>query len=137
FVLARGGDTAAAEVAGKAADTVAVIDPVRQRIVAHVAVGRQPTAIATGFGGAWVLNKSDGTLTRIDAKTHAVLATIAPDVAANAIAVGAGGVWFVGHPNGADVPLEDARFERIDPRTGAVDRSFLTKTGAQVVAAGG
>jgi YVTN family beta-propeller protein len=138
FELARGGaPSASAEPTGGAANTVAVIDPARLRVVASVPVGRQPTSVATGFGGVWVLNKGDGTLTRIEPRSRSVIATIEPDVAANALAVGAGGVWLVGHPNGNKGTLEDAQFERIDPATGAVDRSFLTKTGAQVVAAGG
>ncbi len=137
FVLARGGtNTADARLA--AGDVVAVIDPAGQRLVARVGVGRQPTLVRAGYGGAWVLNKGDGTVTHIDARSHEVLGTLEPDAAANALTVGAGGVWLAGHPRSAvNVPLETTALERIDPVSGVIDRSFETKTGASVVAAGG
>ena len=45
---------------GNPGGIVAVIDPAGARVVARVEVGAQPTLIATGFGGAWVLNKGEG-----------------------------------------------------------------------------
>jgi hypothetical protein len=85
-----------------------------------------------------VLNKGDGTVTRIDAHSHDVVATLRPDAAANALTVGAGGVWLAGHArSAASSALETTSLERINPVSGAIDRSFVTKTGASVVAAGG
>jgi hypothetical protein len=137
FILVRDGKSAP-EVAPGAADAVAVIDPVGGRVVAQVSVGRQPTVIRAGYGGAWVLNKSDGTVTQIDARSHAVVGTLKLDATANALTVGSGGVWLAGHPRSVvPVPLETTAFERIDPASGAVVRSFITQTGASVVAAGG
>jgi len=137
FVLARGG-TSAAEAQPASGDAVAVIDPAAGRLVAHVAVGRQPTLIRAGYGGAWVLNKGDGTVTHIDARSRKVVGTLEPDAAANALTVGAGGVWLAGHPrSNLQGALETTALERIDPASGNIDRSFETKTGASVVAAGG
>src|SRR4029079_17992750 len=102
-----------------------------------VTLGTRPTAVAAGYGGAWVLNRGSGTLTHIDAKTHRVVSTMEPDATANDITLGVGGVWFVGHPRGVNGPLQNADLERIDPATDAVDRSFETGTGASVIAAGG
>jgi hypothetical protein len=136
-VHARGG-TSAADVNSTSGDVVAVIDPAGGRVVARVAVGHQPTLVRVGFGGAWVLNKADGTVTHIDARSHKVVATLEPDAAATALTVGAGGVWLAGFPRAAvHGPPETSELERIDPVSGAVDRSFMTKTGAYVVAAGG
>src|SRR3954451_21056168 len=118
-------------------DAVAVIDPGARSVVATVAVGRQPTAVAAGYGGAWVLSRGDGTLAHIDAKTRAVVSTMEPDATVNDITLGAGGVWFAGRPRGVNGPLQTAELERIDPETDAVDRSFETGTGASVIAAGG
>jgi DNA-binding beta-propeller fold protein YncE len=137
FVIARD----APPVAGTrpaGADRVAVIDPTTRRVVDRVDVGRTPTIVAAGYGGAWVLNKDDGTLSHLDAHSHHVVGTLRLDVVATDLAIGAGGVWFAGRPRG-DVhdPLEFAKFERIDPATGRVDREFDTKTGAFVLAAGG
>lgn len=130
-LIARAGSDATADPGG----VVAVIDPDGSRVVARVGVGSQPTLIATGFGGAWVLNKEEGSVTHIDAHSHHVVSTLEPDASANALTVGAGGVWFAGRARAKSAPLEEAMLERIDPTTGAVDRTFETHTGAAVVAA--
>jgi hypothetical protein len=136
FVV-RGGDAPAAG-ANAGADVVAVIDPQTSRVVDRVHVGRTPTIVGAGYGGAWVLNKDDGTLTHLDAHSHHVVDTLRLDVVATDLAIGAGGVWFAGRPKG-DVhdPLEFAKLERLDPATGHVDREFNTRTGAFALAAGG
>ena len=137
LVLTRGGTpVAVAQSAG--VDLVAVIDPHTSRVVDRVHVGRTPTIVAAGYGGAWVLNKGDGTLMHIDAHSHRVLGTVRLDVTATDLAIGAGGVWLAGRPRG-DVahPLEYAKLERLDPATGHIDRDFDTNTGASVLAAGG
>lgn len=130
-LVARGNHAAAANPSG----VVAVIDPGDSRVVARIDVGVQPTVIATGFGGAWVLNKGEGSVTHIDAHSRRVVSTLEPDASANGLTVGAGGVWFVGRARGTSAPLEEAKLERIDPATGAVDRTFDTHTGASVIAA--
>jgi DNA-binding beta-propeller fold protein YncE len=130
-------DTAEAQPV-RGADQVAVIDPHTQRIVERVQVGHTPTAVAAGYGGAWVLNKADGTLSHIDGRTHRVVSTSELDVTANDLAIGAGGIWFAGRPRGGTPqPLEVAELERIDPTSDAIDRTFDTRTGAAVIAAGG
>jgi len=132
-VVARNGTGNAAARPG---GTVAVIDPGGARVVTHVGVGAQPTLVATGFGGVWVLNKGEGTVTHIDAHSHHVVATLDPDATANGLTVGAGGVWFVGRTRElASAPVQEAKLERIDPSTDSVDRTFDTSTGASVVAA--
>jgi hypothetical protein len=137
FVVAHDG-TPAAQAQPGGADLVAVIDPTTSRVVDRVHVGRTPTIVEAGYGGAWVLNKDDGTLTHLGAASHHVVATLRLDVTATDLALGAGGVWFAGRPKG-DVhdPLEFAKLERLDPGTGRVDRAFDTQTGAFVLAAGG
>ena len=136
LVVTRNGTPAAEAQTG--ADTVAVIDPSSSRVVDRVHVGRTPTIVAAGYGGAWVLNKGDGTLMHLDAHSHHVVGTLRLDLTATDLAIGAGGIWFAGRPRG-DVahPLEYAKLERIDPATGRVDREFDTSTGAFVLAAGG
>jgi hypothetical protein len=136
YVLARGGTPAADAQLG--ADVVAVIDPTTSRVVDRVQVGRTPTIVAAGYGGAWVLNKGEGTLTHLDARSHHVVGTLRLDVTPTDLAIGAGGVWFAGRPRG-DVahPPEFAKLERIDPATSRVDRNFDTSTGASALAAAG
>jgi hypothetical protein len=137
LLVARNG-TPAAKTRSADADVVAVIDPDTSRVVDRVQVGRTPTIVAAGYGGAWVLNKDDGTLTQLDGRSHHVVGTLRLDVVATGLTIGAGGVWFSGRPRG-DVhdPLEFEKLERIDPATGRIDRAFDTQTGAFVLAAGG
>jgi hypothetical protein len=138
FVVARGGTDSASAEPKRAVDRVAVIDPGRRQVVASVGVGHEPTVVAAGFGGVWVLNKGEGTVTHIDARSRRVVGKIEPDSTASDLTLGAGGIWFVGRPHGLRPgPLEQADLERINPSTGAVDRTFDSRTGATVVAAGG
>jgi len=137
FVAARS-HSEAAVVPLQRTGTVAVIDPRSGHVLTRIPVGREPTLVAAGFGGVWVLNKGPGTVTHIDAHTSRVVSTLRSDAAANALTLGAGGVWFAGPTRSkASTPLEEALLERIDPATGLVDRHFTTHTGASVVAAGG
>lgn len=136
FVAARGHGKAAL-VPRARTGTVAVIDPRSGHVMTHIDVGREPTAVAAGFGGVWVLNKGEGTVTHIDARNARIVSTLEPDATANALALGAGGVWFAGHARSqASAPREAALLERIDPATGNVDRRFETRTGASAVAVG-
>lgn len=137
LVVTRGG-TPAAEAQAGGTDRVAVIDPATSRVVDRVHVGRTPTIVVAGYGGAWVLNKDDGTLTHLDARSHHVVDTRRLNVTATDLAVGAGGIWFSGRPPG-DVhdPLEFTKLERINPTTGQIDRAFDSSTGAYSFAAGG
>jgi hypothetical protein len=137
LVLTRGG-TPTADAYGVGTNLVAVIDPTTSRVVDRVHVGRMPTIVVAGYGGAWVLNKDDGTLTHLDARSHHIVDTRRLNVTATDVAVGAGGIWLAGRPPG-DVhdPLEFTKLERIDPATGRIDREFNSRTGAYAFAAGG
>ena len=134
FVAARSHGEAAV-VPRVHSGSVAVIDSRSGHVMARIEVGREPTAVAAGFGGVWVLNNGEGTVTHIDAGNARVVSTLEPDATANALSLGAGGVWFAGHARSqASAPLEAALLERIDPMTGTVDRRLETHTGASVVA---
>jgi hypothetical protein len=138
FVVVHDGTPSAEAARPGTANAVAVIDPASQRVVAHVAVGRSPTVVVSGFGGAWVLNKADATVTRIDEQTRHVAATLPLDLTASDMSVGVGGIWLAGRIRGDHThPLEYAKLERINPATGRVDRRVDTPTGAFAIAAGG
>jgi YVTN family beta-propeller protein len=77
-----------------AADSVAVIDPASNRVVASVSLGSAPTAITTGAGDVWTASATDGTLARIDPKTATLLQTLAPPAPPGQVAVGSGSVWI-------------------------------------------
>ena len=63
------------------------------RIVASIAVGREPLAVAVGAGSIWVANTIDRTVSRIDPSSNRVTATIDVRRSPTAIAVAQGSVW--------------------------------------------
>ena len=57
---------------------VGVIDPASNKVVAEVQVGRNPLAVATGGGSAWVTNTKEYVVSRINAANLAETAEIVP-----------------------------------------------------------
>jgi YVTN family beta-propeller protein len=74
-------------------NSVAVIDPKANAVVASIPVGSAPGPIAVGEGSVWVANVDDQTVMRIDPTTRAVVKTIGLGVEATDLAVGKGAVW--------------------------------------------
>ena len=93
-------------------NSVAVIDPQRSRVVAHVPVGRRPVALAIGHGSLWVANADDGTVSRIHPDRREVIRTIGIGAPAIDLAVASDAVWVA---NGSDGTVS-----RIDPSADAV-----------------
>ena len=92
-------------------DSLAVVDPGRNRLVAVVPVGSTPRGVAVG-GSVWVANSADGTVSQVDSHTLEVVRTVGIGAQATDIATGAGGVWVA---TGSDNTLV-----QMHPRTGAV-----------------
>jgi YVTN family beta-propeller protein len=75
-------------------NSVGVIDPSSNKLVADVPVGVEPGAIAVGKSGVWVANTGETTVSRVDpADTAARPGTISVDDYPSDVAVGAGAVW--------------------------------------------
>jgi YVTN family beta-propeller protein len=115
FALGRGDDAPGQAPVRVATDSVAVIDPKTNEIVANVRVGNQPSSIAAGEGAVWVVNAEDLTISRIDPETRAVR-TIRTHATPSDVAVGEGAVWVA---NGAENTVS-----RIDPRSMIVERTI-------------
>lgn len=77
-----------------APNSVAVIDPKTNRLVAGIGVGDGPTHVAVGDGRVWVINAAAKTLSIIDAKERAHVRTFAPAATPAGLAVGGGYVWI-------------------------------------------
>lgn len=111
-----------------APNSVAVIDPTSNRVVATVPVGIGPGPIAAGARAVWVGNVEDGTLTRIAPETRRVVENISLRATPTGLAVGAGAVW-VAHGRRGQLSRVDPTFDRVT-RTLAVTRTaFGTSTG--------
>ncbi len=57
-------------------NSVAVIDPATNRVVAAVPVGESPGAIVAGLGSVWVLNRNDFTVSRVDPAKRQVVGVV-------------------------------------------------------------
>ena len=87
-------------------DSVAVIDPESDLVVADVPVGVRPETLAADDRSVWVANVADGTVMQIDMGKRRVVATIAPDVEVDALAVGAGSAWIADSRRGEAVRVD-------------------------------
>jgi YVTN family beta-propeller protein len=87
------GDSNATQVT---ANSLAVIDPESNDLVATVPTGIRPADVAAGAGHIWVANEADGTVTQVDPRRRAAVSTLTPRVGVAGLAVGAGGVWIGG-----------------------------------------
>jgi YVTN family beta-propeller protein len=91
-----------------APNSIAVVDPHTNRVVADIPVGSRPTAVAVGRDAVWVANADDGTVSRIDPRTRKVVTTIGIGAPAIGLAVDRGTVWLA-NGTGGTVALVDAR----------------------------
>jgi DNA-binding beta-propeller fold protein YncE len=57
-------------------NSVAVIDPEREAVVAAIPVGQRPETVTAGAGAVWVANLEDRTLSRIDPESFRVTMTV-------------------------------------------------------------
>ena len=78
-----------------APNSLAVIDPLGDRVVAAVAVGARPGAVAFGSGSLWTANLDDQTVSRIDPRTLRVLRAVALEGPPTGIAAAGDGLWVV------------------------------------------
>jgi DNA-binding SARP family transcriptional activator/sugar lactone lactonase YvrE len=109
-VLATRGNNSSPLVA--TGNSLAVVDPGRNRVVDVVPLGTTPSGIAVSPSGVWIANPRNNTVSRLSPKTHELLETIGLGASAYDIATGAGGVWVV---TGNDDTLV-----HLDERTGGM-----------------
>src|SRR5207253_8349305 len=92
-LVARRGSPGLAAIAP---DSIAVVDPSRNAVVADIALHTRPAAIAYGAGSLWVATKDDETLLQIDPRSHRIRRTIGLGVEPTTIATGERYVWVLG-----------------------------------------
>jgi YVTN family beta-propeller protein len=113
-------------------NSLAVIDPGRNRLIDVIPVGNVPRGVAVGRDSVWVTNSADGTITQIDEKTLKVVKTLGIAAQATDVVEAYGSLWVV---TGIDNSIV-----QMDPRTGGeLSRARLSQDrfgGAHAVAAG-
>ena len=98
-----------------AANSVAVIDPHTNRVVADTPVGVAPGDVTAGVGGVWVVNTDDHTISLIDPRSRRVLRYFPLGGNVDAVAADSGSLWTVDSTRGVA--------SRIDPTFGSVIRN--------------
>jgi YVTN family beta-propeller protein len=78
------------------ANSVAVIDPATDRVVAAIPVGVRPAWVTAGAGAVWVANTEDQTVSRIDPETLAATASIGLGFEPTDILAVGDHIWVVG-----------------------------------------
>ncbi len=102
-----------------APNSVAAIDSRTNRVMAQVAVGTRPGAIAFGAGSLWVANRDDQTISRVDATTLQTLRNIPVGDPPTGIAAARGAVWVVGSSSTESF----VSVSRIDPQFDVIDHT--------------
>ena len=110
-----------------AANSVAVIDPHANRVIADTAVGVAPAGVAAGVGGVWVVNTDDHTISNIDPASRRVIRVVPVGGNVDAVAADSGALWAVDSTRGVA--------SRIDPTFRSVIRAVPVgdKAGASFV----
>jgi YVTN family beta-propeller protein len=127
FALGQGGSDGES-IDAAAGNSVGIIDPESNRLVADVAVGTTPTDVTLGDGAVWITNAADGTVDRIEPDTQTVRQTIRVGNGPSGIAFGAGSVWVANSGSGT--------VSRIDPRSSEVTETIPVGNGPSGIAVG-
>ena len=112
-IFAAGDDASSPERAS--GNSLAVIDPESNTLVATIPTGVRPTDVAAGAGYIWVANRDDNTVTQIAPRARRVVSTVSPGVSVAGIAADRLGVW-VGD-------IRRTKLVRLDPGFRSVVRS--------------
>ena len=112
-MLTFGGDSAG--LASVSPNSVGVIDPTTNELVAEVPVGIEPGAVALGGGGVWVANVEDETVSRIDAQTRERRRTIPVGGLPSDVTIGGGTVWVGLGPLAELTRIDPDQDDAVDP----------------------
>ena len=94
FALSRPSPPTETSTIRPTANSVAIVDPSTDALVADVSVGAAPGPIAAADGSIWIGNVEDHTLTRIDVPSLKVVKTFGLSSAPTALSATKGIVWI-------------------------------------------
>ena len=117
-------------------NSVAVVDPATNDVVAAIQVGIRPGPITAGDGALWVGNLDDRNLTRIDARSQRPAGTVSLDGRTpTGLTFDRGTVW-VAHGLLGSVSLVDAQFGNVASVTPVTRRGVYSSAGSVAAGAG-
>jgi YVTN family beta-propeller protein len=112
-VLALTSGNGSREIASLAPNSLGIIDPGTNKLVAAIPVGARPAGIVYEHGALWVANLEDEALSRVDPVSRRVVRTVPLGAAPSTLVAGAGSVWVAG---------SDGLVRRIDPTFNTVSK---------------
>jgi YVTN family beta-propeller protein len=104
-------------------DSLGLINPRTNSLVAELPIGSGPAAVATGGGSVWVANGGDQTLVRVDPAAKQVVDRIGLGRIPTQLAYGRGALWVASAIGDRGVVL------RVDPGSRAVVASNTVRVG--------
>jgi YVTN family beta-propeller protein len=118
-------------------NSLAVIEPKTERVVAALAVGIRPGPIALGGGSLWVGNLDDRTVSRIDPATRRLVRTITLGATPTGLAWSSGSLW-VAYGMRGELARVDPRFDggRVTETVPITGKSLYYPTGSVAAADG-
>jgi YVTN family beta-propeller protein len=117
--LDRGRGSEARALAHVPKNSVAVIDPDTNNVVAAIPIGSRPSSIAVGEGDVWVGATEDESVIRIDPRSRQVVRAIPIGARPTRVVVSDGAAWATS--------LDSRRVVRIDTRTSFVTDRLTTR----------
>jgi YVTN family beta-propeller protein len=118
-------------IADRAQDRVTAIDPATNLAVRQISVGREPVALAVGYGWIWVANSHNDSVSRIEVAAPgrpSRVETIRVGLDPVDIAAGEGAVWVAN--------AGSRTVSRIDPETGRVTATIELANPPAAIATG-
>ncbi len=117
-------------------NSVAVIDPATNHVVAVIQVGIRPGPITGGAGTLWVGNLDDRNLTRIDTRSRRPAGTVSLEGRTpTGLAFDRSTVW-VAHGLLGSVSLVDGQFGTVASVTSVTEKGSYSSAGSIAVGAG-
>jgi DNA-binding SARP family transcriptional activator/streptogramin lyase len=98
-------------------NSVGVVDPARNALVAEIRLRTRPAAVAYGDGSLWIAMQDDHTVLRVDPRTLRIEKTIGLGATPSRIATAGPDVWVLSDPAGE-------RLFQIDGGTGTLVRTI-------------
>ena len=108
-------------LAGIPANSLGVIDPEHNQIVAAIAVGQRPVSVTAGPHGVWVANAADETVSQVDAANRELVKNVRARADHGTVRLGRHAIWVVGRAGPS--PNYQAVLSRIDPDLATVTAS--------------
>jgi YVTN family beta-propeller protein len=116
-------------------NSLAVIDPDANELVATIPTGVRPSDVAAGAGYVWVANVDDDTVTQIAPRTRRVVSTTSPRVSVAGLGADADAVW-IGDVRRTRLAKLDMAFRSVRPVRLARDHAGVGQFDQDPVAIG-